>query len=121
MTKTKTKKLTVAKARKAAEALSTLADAHFAYRCYSDITIAKVKAEFRSALGLPKDFRLTDKRTNDISDDLMSVHDSFTAYGQRISVALLADTLYTLKWPTAYAMPLKKSVTDGHLDLTTSR
>ena len=108
--KTKTKTLTIAKARKAAEALVEMHDADFAYGCYSDTTLAKVKADFRSALGLPEDFRLTDKRMNDISDDLMSVHDSFTAYGQRISVALLADTLYTLAWPTAYAMPLKTAI-----------
>ena len=116
--KTKTKTLTVATARKAAAMYEELQDLSFDAAAVVKLVMTRsrnpesneMKAQFRKTLGLPKDFRLTDKRINDISDDLMSVHDSFTAYGQRISVALLADTLYTLKWPTAYAMPLKKSL-----------
>ena len=68
----------------------------------------EMKARFRKALELPEDFRLTDKRMNDIADDLMAVNDSYTATGQRISLMLFTDTLYTLKWPTAYAKPMQK-------------
>ena len=112
---TKTKKLTAAKARNAAIAYEQMADFRYGYGSYDrntleDMPITKVKARFRAALGLPEDFRLTDKRMNDISDDLMAVTDSYTARGQKLSLDLLADTLYALKWPTAYAMPFKTSL-----------
>ena len=115
---TKTKSLTVAKARKAAEMYVELQDLSYdaTVSPYDDdltrslaMESNEVKARFRKALGLPEDFRLTDKRMNDISDDLDGVTSSCSARGQQISVDLLADTLYTLKWPTAYAKSLRKS------------
>ena len=112
---TKTKTLTVAKARNAAIAYEQMADFLYGYGSYDCNTregmpITKVKARFRAALGLPEDFRLTDKRMNNISDDLACITDSYTAKGRKLSVQLLADTLYTLKWPTEYAMPLETSL-----------
>ena len=114
--KTKTKTLTIAIARNAAVAYEQMEDFRYGYGSYDydtleDMSMAKVKARFRSVLRLPKDFCLTDKRMTAISDDLIAVRDSYTAKGRKLAVQLLADTLYTLKWPTAYAMPLKKSLT----------
>ena len=131
---TKTTKLTVAKVMKAMEAYEQMADFRYNGVTYDnitleDISITEVKARFREALGLPKDFRLTAKRMNDISDDLDGVTTSCSARGKQISVDLLADTLYTLKWPTAYAKSLSDpSVTTayakaigGDMGLLTSR
>ena len=113
--KTKTKTLTVPTARKAAQAYEDmlfsdpkLVEDWDYLPCYRKAEYEKAKVDFRSALGLPEDFRLTDKRMNNISDDLMAVNDSYTATSQRICATLLADTLYTLKWPTAYAKPMQK-------------
>jgi len=115
---TKSTKLTVAKVVRAMEAYEQMADFRYNGITYDnvtleDISITEVKARFRKALGLPEDFRLTAKRMNDISDDLDGVTSSCSARGKQISIDLLADTLYTLKWPTAYAKSLKQSLTGG--------
>jgi len=116
---TKTKKLTVGQMLKAGKLYGQIIDHKFGIcRCgcyssscgcgYGKKDFMELKNRFRTVLGLPMEFRLTEHRMRLLDEDFYELAGNRTV--RKLSVKMLMDTLAVHKFPTPYANRLSKTL-----------